>query len=79
MLCLPVNLHHMLAWCSQRPEEGLGIEGPQGLKFMGGCKPPCAWWELFLGSLEEQPVFLSTEPALLPLLISLDKKIADRW
>ena len=26
-----------------------------------GCKPPCGCWELNLGNLEEQPVFLTME------------------
>jgi hypothetical protein len=28
-----------------------------------GCEPPCGCWELNLGLLEEQPVFLYTEPS----------------
>jgi hypothetical protein len=29
-----------------------------------GCEPPCGWWELNSGPLEEQPVLLTTEPSL---------------
>ena len=29
-----------------------------------GCEPPCGWWELNLGPVEEQSVLLTTEPSL---------------
>ena len=29
-----------------------------------GCEPPCDYCELNSGPLEEQPVFLTTEPSL---------------
>ena len=29
----------------------------------GGCEPPCGLWELDSGPLEEQPVFLTSEPS----------------
>ena len=32
-----------------------------------GYEPPCGFWELNSGPLEEQPVFLTTEPSLQPL------------
>ncbi|XP_055448741.1 MAP/microtubule affinity-regulating kinase 3 isoform X2 [Psammomys obesus] len=32
-----------------------------------GCEPPCGFWELNSGPLEEQPVFLPTESSLQPL------------
>ena len=28
-----------------------------------GCEPPCGFWELNLGPLEEQSVLLTTEPS----------------
>jgi hypothetical protein len=37
----------------------------------GGCEPPCGCWELNSGSLEEQSVFLTTEPSLQPNLQNL--------
>ena len=37
-------------------------EGP----ITDGCEPPCGCWELNLGPLEEQSVFLTTEPSLQP-------------
>jgi hypothetical protein len=40
--------------------------GPHGYRVMDSCKPPCRCWELNLGSLEEQPVLLTTEPSLQP-------------
>jgi hypothetical protein len=29
-----------------------------------GCEPSCSYWELNSGLLEEEPVFLTTEPSL---------------
>jgi hypothetical protein len=31
-----------------------------------GCEPPCGFWELNSGPLEEQTVLLTAEPALQP-------------
>jgi len=31
-----------------------------------GCEPPCGCWDLNSGPLEEQSVFLTTEPSLQP-------------
>ena len=31
-----------------------------------GCEPPCGYWELNSGPLEEQAVLLTTEPSLQP-------------
>jgi hypothetical protein len=31
-----------------------------------GCEPPCGCWKLNSGSLEEQPVLLTSEPFLQP-------------
>jgi len=33
-----------------------------------GCEPPCGYWELNSGPLEEQPVLLTAEPPLQPLI-----------
>jgi hypothetical protein len=35
------------------------------------CEPPCGCWELNSGPLQEQPVFLTTEPSLQPSLALL--------
>ena len=32
--------------------------------FTEGCEPPCGYWELNSGPLEEQSVLLTTEPSL---------------
>jgi hypothetical protein len=37
-----------------------------------GCEPPCNCWELNSGPLEEQEVFLTTEPSLHPLICVFD-------
>ena len=34
-----------------------------------GCEPPCGCWDLNSGPLEEQSVFLTTEPSLQPLFL----------
>jgi hypothetical protein len=31
-----------------------------------GCEPPCGFWDLNSGPLEEQPVLLTTVPSLQP-------------
>jgi hypothetical protein len=36
-----------------------------------GCEPPCGFWELNSGSLEEQPLILITEPSLQPLFLNI--------
>jgi hypothetical protein len=33
-----------------------------------GCEPPCGFWELNSGPLEEQSVLLTSEPSLQPYL-----------
>ena len=34
-----------------------------------GYEPPCGYWELNSGPLEEQTVFLTAEPSLQPCLV----------
>lgn len=43
-----------------------------------GCDPLCRCWDLYLGPLEEQLVFLTTEPSSLEphVWVSVVKKIA---
>lgn len=67
--CLPAckSVCHMLPWFFQRSEEG--VRSP-GIEVCGRLQPPCGWWELYLGSLE-QPVFLTKSS-------SLDKIISNR-
>lgn len=59
------SVHRVLAWCLQKPEEGIG--SPE-TEVMVGCELPCAFWELNLAPLEEQSVSLTTEPSLRYLL-----------
>jgi hypothetical protein len=33
---------------------------------MGGCEPPCGFWDLNSGPLEEQSALLTAEPSLQP-------------
>ena len=35
-----------------------------------GWEPPCGFWELNVGPMEEQSVFLTSEPSLQPLFLS---------
>jgi hypothetical protein len=44
----------------------VGVGSP-GTEVTDSCEPPCGYWELNLGPLEEQPVFLTTESSLQPL------------
>jgi hypothetical protein len=41
--------------------EGVGFHG---IGVADSCELPCGCWELNLGPLEEQPVFLTSEPSL---------------
>ena len=59
---------HMHAYCQQKLEEHVSSE----TGVMDGCEPPCGSWELNPGSLEEQPVLLTTEPFLYSLGFSSD-------
>jgi hypothetical protein len=43
-------------------EEGFGL-------IMGDCEPPCGFWDLNSGPLEEQSVLLPTEPSCQPQYI----------
>lgn len=55
LFVLPVcmSVHHVCAWCLQRPGEGIRSSGTG---FTDGCGSPCRCWESNLGSLQEQPV-----------------------
>lgn len=39
-----------------KSEEGIS---PHGTGFINGCKPTCGYWELNLGSLQEQQVLFT--------------------
>ena len=41
--------------------------GGHQIPITDGCEPPCGYWELNSGPLEEQSVLLTTEPSLQPL------------
>lgn len=45
------------------PEEGIGSHRNTVKE---ACVPPCGYWELNSGFLEEQPVLFSTKPPLQP-------------
>jgi hypothetical protein len=57
-----MSLYYICDWYPQRPEEG--VRSP-GIGVTDGCEPPCGYWELNLGPLE-QSVLLTTEPSLQP-------------
>lgn len=52
-------MHDMCDWCLQRPEEGVGSPG-------AGVLVVC--WESNQGHLKDQPVLLTDDPFLQPLL-----------
>lgn len=60
-----MSVYRICVLCSQRPVEGLGSHGTG---IMGNCELSCTFWELKLGSMEEQPVLLTIEPSLQPLI-----------
>lgn len=51
-------MHQLHAWCSQRSEEG---RRSPGTVVKNACEPLGRSWELNLGSLQEQKVFLTGE------------------
>lgn len=44
-----------------------------------GWEPPCEYWELILGPLEEQSMLWSSEPALQPLTCTLILSCVALW
>lgn len=57
------GMYVCLSTCMQSPQRPAeGIRSP-GTGVTDGYKPPCVFWELNLGPLEEQWVLLTTEPA----------------
>jgi hypothetical protein len=40
-----------------------------------GCEPPCGFWEMNSGPLEEQPVFWTAEPTLQPPILFFSASI----
>lgn len=58
-LCLPI--HHMHAWCPQRPEEDAGSPGTGVTE---DCELLCECSKLNPGPFQEQLVLLSTDPSL---------------
>ena len=45
--------------------------GSPGTRVTNSCELPCGCWELNPGPLQEQQVFLTTEPSLQPLFQDL--------
>lgn len=45
------------AWCPGSSEEE---SGSPKIRIMGGCEPPCAYWEYNLGPPKEKNVLLTT-------------------
>ena len=58
--CMHVCAPYVCCACRGQKESA----GSLGTGVTDGCEPPCACWELTLGSLEEQPVLLTTESSL---------------
>ena len=60
-------LYHAHALCPWSSEECVRYH-ETGI--LDGCEPPCGWWELHPGSLQEQWPSLTTEPCLqLPIQV----------
>ena len=41
---------------------------PGGTGIIGGCEPPCGFWELSPELLEDHPLLLTAEPPVTPPL-----------
>ena len=61
-VCLHACLCTMYAPGAHRVQKE-GVRSP-GTGITDGCEPPHGCWKLNLGPLEEQPVFLTSEPSL---------------
>lgn len=57
-----MHMHHLHAWGTQRSE--VGIRFPES-GVMDSCEP-CACWEPYLGSEQEQRGFITTDPSRQP-------------
>ena len=55
IVCIVVR-HCSLQTCQKRASDPM----------TDGCEPPCGWWELNSGSLEEKSVLLTSEPSFQP-------------
>lgn len=53
-----MSVYYICAWWLQRQEKGVRYE----TEVTNGCELPCRCLELDSGTLEEQPVFLASEP-----------------
>lgn len=63
ILHLHVFVCSMHAWCLWRPEDG--VQTP-GTRISHNCEPPYECSESIQDPLQEQPVFLNTEPSRQP-------------
>ncbi|KAL1781927.1 E3 ubiquitin-protein ligase NEDD4 isoform X2 [Sigmodon hispidus] len=59
---VPPNTIVMWMFCLDKADED-GVGSP-GSEATDGCDPPCSCWDLDPGSLEEDHILLTTEPAL---------------
>ena len=72
-LCWSISLHvHVLCSCLQRSE---GVESPRTW-VTESYELPCGFWELALGPLEEQNVFLITESTLGPHMLFSKEQVS---
>lgn len=57
------NMYHTHGWCLQRPRKGIRYPGTGVTK---GCELLCGCWDPYLNPLQEQQVFLTSEPTPQP-------------
>ena len=51
-----VSVYHVCVWyyvCDPQKRSEVGV-GASGIVVMGSCEPSCGFWELSLGSLQEE-------------------------
>lgn len=63
-----ISVQQLYARCPQWPEEGTGSLRTE---VSDRCEMPSRCWELSLGSLEEQPVLLTTESSFQSLIFNI--------
>ena len=63
-----MSVHRVHGWYPVRPEEGIISTGTELLILV---EPPGGCWESNLGSLEKEPLPLTSEPPLWPIFLFL--------
>lgn len=64
-------VYYVWIWFPWKPEKGLGFPGSV---VINGCEPPCGFWELNTGLLQEWYMLMTIETPFPPHNIKIIKK-----